>query len=85
MLYYMDLKDPTKKMSKSNPNPDGIIYLCDSKDEITRKIKGADSASAGIDNLLQIIWALGGEFDYTGRNSDLKKHLTDLLVSELHG
>lgn len=79
----MDLKDPIKKMSKSNPNPDGIIYLCDSKDEIARKIKGAASTSAGIDNLLQIIWASNGKFDYTGKNVDIKNYVIELLIQEL--
>jgi len=78
----MDLRDQTKKMSKSNPNPEGIIYLCDSKDDIARKVKAAVSDAAGIDNLLQISWALGGKFDYTGRNVDLKNHVTELLINE---
>lgn len=79
----MDLKDPTKKMSKSNPNPEGIIYLCDSADDIACKIKGAVSNAAGIENLMQISYALGADFDYTGRNADLKKNVTDLLIQTL--
>jgi tryptophanyl-tRNA synthetase len=43
----MSLDDPTKKMSKSNPNPNSYIALSDSADEIRRKIKRAvtDSGS----------------------------------------
>lgn len=79
----MDLKDPSKKMSKSNPNPEGIIYLCDSADDIAAKIRGAVSNAAGIDNLMQISYALGADFDYTGRNADLKEKVTDLLIQIL--
>lgn len=78
----MDLKDPSKKMSKSNPDPDGIIYLCDSADDIAKKIKGAISTAAGIDNLMQISYALGASFDYTGKNTDLKRNVTELLINE---
>ena len=79
----MDLKDPTKKMSKSNPNPDGIIYLCDTKDDIARKIKGAVSTIEGVDNLLDIVRALNGKFDYIGKNAPLKDYVTDLLIKDL--
>lgn len=81
----MDLKDPAKKMSKSNPNPDGIIYLCDTKDDIARKIKGAVSTPAGIMNLTEICRALGDNAisasvdNYSG----FKSHVTDLLIQEL--
>jgi tryptophanyl-tRNA synthetase len=37
----MDLTDGTKKMSKSSTNKDGCIYLLDSPDDISRKIKRA--------------------------------------------
>lgn len=81
----MDLKDPSKKMSKSNPNPDGIIYLCDSADEIARKIKGAVSTPAGIMNLTEICRALGdGTISASVDNySGFKIHVTDLLITEL--
>lgn len=65
----MDLQDPTKKMSKSNPNPKGIIYLLDDEKTIRKKIMSAvtDSDSKvyydpetkpGISNLLTIYTAL---------------------------
>lgn len=81
----MDLKDPTKKMSKSNPNPDGVIYLCDSSDDIAKKIRGAVSSRDGVANLQDIIIGLGGEFQYTGENEKLKNYLTELLINELRG
>jgi len=65
----MDLQEPTKKMSKSSPNPKGIIYLLDDEKEIRKKIMSAvtDSESSiyydeqnkpGISNLLTIYAAL---------------------------
>lgn len=61
----MNLIDPTKKMSKSDPNSDSRINLLDSKDEIMRKVKSATTDSGteimydpkdkpGISNLLEI-------------------------------
>ncbi len=80
----MGLKDPTKKMSKSDANPDQCIYLCDSTDEIKRKIKGAATTPEGVANLLEIIKALDGEFEYTGHNAALKEYIADLIIGELH-
>lgn len=37
----MDLRDCSKKMSKSNPNPNGTIFLTDTNEEIQSKIKSA--------------------------------------------
>lgn len=37
----MSLQDPSKKMSKSDPNPAAYVSLGDSKDEIVKKIKRA--------------------------------------------
>ena len=60
----MSLQDPTKKMSKSDPNPNGFISLLDSKDTIIKKFKKAvtDSENVvrysdeqpGIQNLINI-------------------------------
>ena len=61
----MGLDDPTKKMSKSAPNPENYIALLDSPDEIAQKIKTAVTDSGkeivfdpenrpAIYNLLQI-------------------------------
>ncbi len=60
----MSLQDPSKKMSKSDDNPNGSIYLMDDVDTIMRKCKRAvtDSGNAvryseeqpGISNLIDI-------------------------------
>lgn len=64
----MSLQDPTKKMSKSDPNPKAFISMMDDFNVITKKIKSAvtdsegvieyrpdDEAKAGINNLLNIM------------------------------
>ncbi len=67
----MGLVDPTKKMGKSDSNPNSRINLLDSKDEIIKKIKSAttDSGSEikfdpkekpGISNLIQIYSTIKG-------------------------
>ena len=61
----MDLVDPTKKMSKSDENPKGVIYLLDEEPVIRKKIMGATTDSEmsvkfdfdnkpGISNLINI-------------------------------
>src|SRR5580765_399937 len=65
------LQDPTKKMSKSDENPAGSIFLLDDADTITKKIKRAvtdsgteirfDSERPAITNLLTIYQLLSGE------------------------
>lgn len=67
----MSLQDPTKKMSKSDENPNGSIYLMDDPDTIMRKCKRAvtDSEASilyreeqpGIKNLLDIYCACMGK------------------------
>ncbi len=70
-----DLKDPSKKMSKSEENPNGVISMFDSRDAIIKKIKGATTDSEmivkydeenkpGISNLLNIASSI------TGKNID---------------
>lgn len=64
----MSLQDPSKKMSKSDTNPNGCILMMDSPDDIIKKFKKAvtDSNSqvkyrgegTGIDNLISIYSAL---------------------------
>lgn len=65
----MDLQEPTKKMSKSSPNPKGIIYLLDDEKTIRKKIMSAVTDSdatiyydpenkPGISNLLTIYASL---------------------------
>jgi tryptophanyl-tRNA synthetase len=69
----MSLTDPTKKMSKSEPNADSRINLDDTAEDIARKVKRATSDSAmipgdvsglldrpGLTNLLTIYGAFTG-------------------------
>jgi tryptophanyl-tRNA synthetase len=67
----MSLQDPTKKMSKSDENPAGSIFLLDDADTITKKIKRAvtdsgtdikfDDSRPAITNLLTIYHLLTGK------------------------
>ncbi|MCD8307531.1 MAG: tryptophan--tRNA ligase [Clostridia bacterium] len=67
-----DLQDPSKKMSKSAENPNGTIFMDDTKDTIIRKFKRAvtDSDSEvrydeenkpGVSNLLSIYSSFTGK------------------------
>ncbi len=66
-----DLKDPSKKMSKSEENPQGVISMFDNPDDIIKKIMKATTDSdskvkydlenkPGISNLLNIATSLSG-------------------------
>ncbi|MGL5437510.1 MAG: tryptophan--tRNA ligase [Lachnospiraceae bacterium] len=79
----MSLQDPAKKMSKSDENPNGSIYLMDDPDTIIRKFKRAvtDSEACvrytddqpGIKNLIDIYSACTGKTaDETVREFDGK-------------
>ncbi len=67
----MSLSDPTKKMSKSDVNQNGCIYVLDDKDVIIRKFKKAVTDSEaeikyaegkdGINNLLTIYSVMTGK------------------------
>jgi|TARA_B110000438_G_scaffold302658_2_gene361065 tryptophanyl-tRNA synthetase len=67
----MSLQEPTRKMSKSDPNQQGSIFLLDPPDVIRKKIKSAvtDSGSEvragpdkpGVTNLLGILSAATGK------------------------
>ena len=67
-----DLKDPTKKMSKSEENPQGVISMYDSPEDIKKKIMKATTDSdnevrfdeenkPGISNLLNIASVISGK------------------------
>ncbi len=66
----MSLQDPTKKMSKSDENPNASIYLTDDPDTVIRKCKRAVTDSGneivyredkpGICNLMDIYMAMTG-------------------------
>ncbi len=81
------LQDPTKKMSKSDPNQSGCIYLLDTPEMIRKKIGSAVTDSGreivaredkpGISNLLSILSAC------TGRAiEDLEKENAGLSYGE---
>ena len=67
----MSLQDPSKKMSKSDENPNASIYLMDDPDTIIRKFKRAVTDSGneivyredkpGIRNLMDIYGAAAGK------------------------
>ncbi len=67
----MSLADPTKKMSKSDPNPNASVGILDSRDDIIRKFKRAvtDSDTVvryadgkdGINNLMSIYSCFTGK------------------------
>lgn len=67
----MSLSDPTKKMSKSDPNPNGYVAILDGKDDIIRKFKRAVTDSdtvvryaegkEGINNLMNVYACFTGK------------------------
>ncbi|MDD6308838.1 MAG: tryptophan--tRNA ligase [Clostridia bacterium] len=67
----MSLQDPTSKMSKSDPNPNGYIWVLDAPEVIAKKIKRAVTDSDGViayqegkhgvNNLLSIYGAVTGQ------------------------
>ncbi len=67
----MSLQDPTKKMSKSDENPNSVILILDDKDTIIRKFKRAVTDSDtevcyregkdGINNLMTIYSSVTGK------------------------
>ncbi len=79
----MSLQDPTKKMSKSDDNPNAVILILDDKDTIIRKFKRAVTDSEtevcyrdgkdGINNLMTIYSTVTGkdfasiESEFTGK------------------
>jgi tryptophanyl-tRNA synthetase len=95
----MSLKNPEKKMSKSDPA--SCLFLDDTPEEIRAKVGRATTdsgseikfdadAKAGVSNLLQIQSALTGtsipslEKEYAGRNySDFKRETAEIIISHL--
>lgn len=79
----MSLADPTRKMSKSDPNPKGTVYLTDEPNVIMKKFKSAVTDSEmsvhyadgkdGINNLMSIYSCVTGktietiEADFSGK------------------
>ncbi len=94
----MDLQDPEKKMSKSEPN--GSISLLEDENVILKKIKKAVTDSLGyvkqedgrhgINNLLSIYCAVTGksvsdaEKEFEGKGyGDFKKAVAEVVIDEL--
>lgn len=88
----MSLTDPTRKMSKSDPNPASRILISDTREEIQKKIKNAltDSQAGisydrntrpGISNLIDILYYL----DESAAESpaDLASSLSSLSIRAL--
>lgn len=79
----MSLADPTRKMSKSDPNPKGTVYLSDEPNVILKKFKSAVTDSEmsvryaegkdGINNLMTIYSVVTGrDYDAIEREFDGK-------------
>ncbi len=79
----MSLQDPTKKMSKSDPNPKASVGMLDTPEQIVKKIKSAVTDSEakvyygdgkdGINNLMSIYSACTGlDFDTIAKDFDGK-------------
>lgn len=87
----MSLQQPTKKMSKSHPNPNSRILITDTPDDISKKIMSAltDSQNSvsydpesrpGVSNLLEIL----SIFDEQARDpSQLGEALAGASLKEL--
>lgn len=72
-----DLREPTKKMSKSSPQ--GCLFLDDTPDEIRHKLRKATADEEGLNNLK----FLYGEFvkeTPPESNQKLKENLADALI-----
>jgi tryptophanyl-tRNA synthetase len=90
------LSDPTRKMGKSDPDSQGVVYLLDSPDVVRRKVAravtdsdtGPDAVRSspdkpGVTNLLDILAACGGSADGITTYGALKRAVTDAVVAEL--
>lgn len=94
----MSLQNPAAKMSKSDPDPDGAVYLTDTDDQIARKIKRAvtdsgaevtfEDSKPGVRNLIVIHAALTGKAaadiaaSYAGKRYGVLKTDTAELVQQ---
>jgi tryptophanyl-tRNA synthetase len=78
----MSLTEPTKKMSKSEP--DGCLFLDDSPEEIRRKIKAATMTDEGRQNLIDLYRDLGGNAPIPEMNSEFKPMVSEQIIGILH-
>lgn len=81
----MSLTDPTKKMSKSDPNDNSRINLSDDAETIRKKISKAPTTFAGTDNLRAIYIGCGGDEDNLKWNEAAKTKaiIADQIILEL--
>ncbi|KAH7122787.1 tryptophanyl-tRNA synthetase [Dendryphion nanum] len=88
----MSLADPTKKMSKSDPNPNSRILITDTRADITKKIRSAltdsiegisydRSARPGVSNLIDILYHL--DESIASSPADLASDLSTLSMRAL--
>lgn len=77
----MSLTDPTKKMSKSDPQ--GCLFLDDVPEVVARKIRKAVADETGRANLYELYQRLGGTEPLPEMNVKLKDLLTDKVSSLL--
>ena len=78
----MSLTEPTKKMSKSEP--DGCLFLDDSPADVERKIKAAVMDEEGHVNLVQLYVALGGTEPIPSMNSAFKPMVASAIIRTLN-
>ena len=87
----MSLADPTRKMSKSDPNPKGTVYLTDEPNVIMKKFKSAVTDSEmsvryaegkdGINNLMTIYSAVTGD-SFEKIEADFQVRATAILSQQ---
>ena len=77
----MSLTEPTKKMSKSEP--DGCLFLDDSPAEVERKIKAATMTDEGRKNLISLYYDLGGQGVVPMMNSEFKPMVATQVLKVL--
>lgn len=78
----MDLRDSSKKMSKSRP--EGALFLDDSPADVRRKVRRAVTDEAGLANLTALYGHfVGGQVPTS--NQELKELLAEALVAALCG
>ena len=92
-LKIKDLRNPEKKMSKSEENPNGSITLFDTEEEIRKKIMSATTDSEmrvyfdeenkkGISNLINIVIAFSDEKE-TVKIEEIEEYVADILVKKI--
>jgi len=80
----MSLTDPTKKMSKSDPNDNSRINLSDAADTIRKKIKKAVTTQEGCDNLDSIYYGCGGKRGLMWKYAkEMKEMVAEQIIDEL--